>query len=373
MIQFVINTAAIIGFFLITPVSSAGVKSPWRFDPASKKWTKDESMWMVGANFIPSTAVNELEMFQPATFDPSTIDRELGYAASLGFNSVRVFLHNLLWSDGFSDTSGAFISMLNTFLDTTSRHDIGVMFVLLDSCWNADPKMGPQPEPTPYVHNSQWVQAPGYDIVTDETKFDLLEPYIKGIVGHFRNDSRVIAWYVSRISKVAKQPNLFMNRDVWNEPDNSGYSPDLIAPLISKVFHWCREVEPTQPLTTPVWKSVVYDPPEMLSSLEKVQIFGSDIISFHSYAPVDITKSTIESLKPYGKPLVCTEYMARGAGSYFDPHLGMMKDEGVCAFNWGLVSGRTQTIYPWDSANDPNPYEGIEPDPWFHGRTIMIL
>lgn len=154
---------------------------------------------------------------------------------------------------------------------------------------------------------------------------------------------------------------------MWNEPDNSGYTPDRIAPLISKVFDWCRAVEPTQPLTTPVWKGTQYNSPLKLSTLEKVQLSESDIISFHSYVTEDVLKITIDSLTPYEKPLVCTEYMAREARSFFDPQMGIMKDAGVDAFNWGLVSGRTQTIYPWDSASNPNPYDGIEPDPWFHG------
>ena len=53
--------------------------------------------WPVGADFLPSTAINELEMWQADTFDPTTIDRELGWAEGIGMNTMRVFLHNLLW------------------------------------------------------------------------------------------------------------------------------------------------------------------------------------------------------------------------------------------------------------------------------------
>lgn len=170
---------------------------------------------MVGANFIPSTAQNELTMFQVETYDPVTIDRELGYAESLGFNAVRVFLHNLLW-----ESPEVFLDILESFLQLTEEHNIGVMFVLLDSCWNAYPKSGIQPEPIPYVHNSvyvslnrstitnfscvsRWVQAPGIDIVEDSTKFKDLKPYITGVVSHFRNDPRVIAWYIFAIGFTA--------------------------------------------------------------------------------------------------------------------------------------------------------------------------
>ena len=53
--------------------------------------------WLVGSNFIPANAINELEMWQAATFDPQEIDKELGWAQSLGMNTMRVFLHDLLW------------------------------------------------------------------------------------------------------------------------------------------------------------------------------------------------------------------------------------------------------------------------------------
>lgn len=43
-----------------------------------------EDCWYFGANFIPSTAINQLEMWQKETFDPTTIDRELGFARKIG-------------------------------------------------------------------------------------------------------------------------------------------------------------------------------------------------------------------------------------------------------------------------------------------------
>eukprot|EP00604_Paraphysomonas_vestita_P001386 CAMPEP_0174820450 /NCGR_PEP_ID=MMETSP1107-20130205/4291_1 /TAXON_ID=36770 /ORGANISM="Paraphysomonas vestita, Strain GFlagA" /LENGTH=250 /DNA_ID=CAMNT_0016035823 /DNA_START=406 /DNA_END=1158 /DNA_ORIENTATION=+ len=223
------------------------------------------------------------------------------------------------------------------------------MFVLLDSCWNAYPKLGKQPDPIPYVHNSQWVQAPGIDIVNDPEQFALLKDYIYGVVSHFRNDERIIAW------------------DIWNEPDNSGYTAELITPLLEQVFSWCREANPTQPLTTPLWKDRPWNNSTRLNSLQRLQIENSDVISFHNYGDLNDLTDAVESLQGYGKPLVCTEYMARGAGSYFNPNLGYLKETSVDAFNWGLVSGLTQTIYAWDSYNQPNPYEGIDdPEPWFH-------
>jgi hypothetical protein len=85
---------------------------------------------------------------------------------------------------------------LESFLQISARHNIGIMFVLLDSCWNAYPALGPQPAPVPYIHNSQWVQAPGYIIVNDAVSFMTIKPYVTGVLKHFKNDSRVIAWCV---------------------------------------------------------------------------------------------------------------------------------------------------------------------------------
>jgi len=53
--------------------------------------------------------------------------------------------------------------------------------------------------------------------------------------------------------------------------------------------------------------------------------------------------------------------MARGFGSRFDNVLPIFKAEDVGAMNWGLVSGKTQTIFPWGS-KEGSP----EPAVWHH-------
>jgi len=263
-------------------------------------------------------------------------------------NAMRVFLHNLMWTQD----SDSFLHTTDKFLDIAQKHDIGILFVFFDSCWTAYPELGPQPEPTPYVHNSQWVQSPGTDIVHDTEQFLKLEPYVTGVLSHYKDDSRVIGW------------------DLWNEPDNSGYMPDLIAPLLSSVFNWAREVGPSQPLTSCLWQVGPWGDYDLLSSLEKVCISESDVISFHNYGDLDSMNGIsrrVESLRGYDKPLMCSEYMAREQNSTFNPIMGYLKDQHISAFNWGVVSGRTQTIYPWSSSETPNPYEGVDdPDPWFH-------
>src|SRR5262249_41081928 len=108
----------------------------------AQDWEKKHG-WLVGCNFIPSTAINQLEMWQKETFDLPTIDRELSWAESLGFNSIRVFLHDLLWQRD----PQSFLERIEQFLDVASRHKIGVVFVLFDGVWDPFPHPGRQHSP----------------------------------------------------------------------------------------------------------------------------------------------------------------------------------------------------------------------------------
>jgi len=81
--------------FGLSATACAGAELGWTAKQANDWYAQQP--WLVGSNFIPSTAINELEMWQADTFDLPTIDRELGWAQTLGMNTMRVFLHNLLW------------------------------------------------------------------------------------------------------------------------------------------------------------------------------------------------------------------------------------------------------------------------------------
>ena len=315
----------------------------------ANEWQKKHG-WRVGCNFTPAYAINELEMWQADTFNSGAIDRELGWAESLGFNSVRVFLHNTLWDE---DAKG-FLKRMDTFLRVADKHHIGVMFVLLDSCWDPFPKAGTQREPRPHVHNSGWVQAPGQDILKDPARYDSLKPYITGVLRRFKNDRRIDAW------------------DLFNEPDNDNRSaygsmeladkPRYALELLKKEVGWAREVKPSQPLTIDIWYGD-WSEPSKLNPMQKYSLENSDVISFHCYDKPDDLKNKMAQLRSWNRPLVCTEYMARPQGSEFDPSLEIMKTAGVAAYNWGFVSGKTQTIYPWDSWQKA--YTD-EPPVWFH-------
>jgi len=315
----------------------------------AREWYAQQG-WLVGCNFTPSTAINQLEMWQAATFDTATIDRELGWAESLGMNTARVYLHDLLYQQ---DAEG-FLSRMDIFLQIAARHHIKPLFVLFDSCWDPFPKTGKQRAPKPHVHNSGWVQNPGYKALKDPAEYPRLEAYVKAVVSRFANDNRILGW------------------DVWNEPDNTNNSsygkqelPDkarYVLPLLQQSFAWARSVNPSQPLTSAVWAGN-WSSDATLKPIEKVQLEQSDIISFHNYeAPQELEKC-IRWLQRYDRPILCTEYMARGNGSTFEGSLPIMKKYKVGAWCWGLVDGKTQTIYAWDSWKKTYI---AKPALWFH-------
>jgi len=305
---------------------------PWSTQKINN-WYRQQP-WLVGCNFIPSTAINQLEMWQEETYDPRTIDRELGWAENLGFTSVRVFLHYLVWQQNPADLK----KRIDDFLTIASRHKILVMFVLFDDCWNGYPKPGKQPEPKPGIHNSGWVQCPGQAEVTNISLFSTFEEYVKDIISSFRDDQRVVIW------------------DLYNEPGNSDHGNETL-PLLTKVFQWARQVKPSQTITAGVWNNE----PDF-HELNTFQINQSDLISFHCYGTLNDMEMLVDSLRKHGRPLVCTEYMARPE-SIFQEQLPFLNTERIGAYNWGLVSGKTQTVYPWDSWE--NPYSK-EPEIWFH-------
>lgn len=306
--------------------------------------------WLVGCNFSPSNAINQLEMWQADSFDPKTIERELAWAQQLGFTSVRVFLHHI----PFQQDAQGFLARIEQFLQIAERHNIGVMFVLFDSCWDPFPKPGKQRDPRPHVHNSGWVQCPGLDVLTDPARHDELEGYVKGVLTRFRADKRVHVW------------------DLFNEPDNRNDSSygrlepankhDLAFALLKKAYAWARQCDPTQPVTSGVWHGD-WNKPETLSPMFQFMLNESDVISFHCYAKPEETKERVEALQRYNRPILCTEYMARPAGSTFENTLPYFKTQRVAAYNWGFVAGKTQTNYPWDSWKKTYT---AEPPLWFH-------
>jgi hypothetical protein len=323
------------------------------------RWSEEEANtwyaqqpWLIGSNYVPKSAINQLEMWQEDTFDPLEIDKEFTWAEAMGMNTMRVFLHDLLWQQ---DALG-FQARIDRFLTIASRHHIRAMFVLFDSCWDPLPHLGPQHPPIPGVHNSGWVQSPGAAALGDEKQYPRLKAYVQGVVRAFANDDRILAW------------------DVWNEPgaDNlRSYSTQelkdkaaRVTALLPQVFEWAREAKPIQPLTSGVWAMDTSPDGADAGELQQIQLRESDIITFHNYTWPEYFKGQVSWLKRYNRPVICTEYMARSVGSTFDTILPVAKQEHVGVINWGFVAGRTQTYLPWDSWE--RPYVVTQPSVWFH-------
>lgn len=338
-----------LSLFLTSSLALPAQQTRWTEKQAADWYAKQP--WLVGSNYIPADSINELEMWQADTFDPKRIDLELGWAESIGLNTMRVFLHDLPWQQ---DSSG-FKKRIDTFLQIAAKHHIKPLFVLFDSCWDPQPKLGKQHAPRPGVHNSGWVQSPGAKALEDASQYPRLEAYVKGVVGAFAKDQRVLGW------------------DIWNEPDNGNgssypeqepkYKNELVIALLPRAYAWARSAHPTQPLTSGVWKDD-WSVPEKLGPAEKIQLEMSDVVSFHSYDKPEVFEKRVLSLQQYHRPIICTEYMARGNGSTFQGTLPIAKKYNVGAINWGLVAGKTQTYLPWDSWQ--NPYTDREPSVWFH-------
>jgi hypothetical protein len=333
---------------------SAALSQPARWSEQKAGEWYAQQPWLVGSNYIPASAINQLEMWQAETFDPTEIDKELGWAEAMGMNTMRVFLHDLPWQQ---DSAG-FRARIDQFLTIAARHHIRPLLVLFDSCWDPAPHLGLQHPPIPGIHNSGWVQSPGAKALADSAQYPRLEAYVQGVVGAFANDKRILGW------------------DVWNEPgsdqtDNyprtelkSKEKVALVAALLPQVFAWAREVNPTQPLTSGVYEVDTSTDESEQDEIERIQLRESDVITFHNYSWPEDFKAEVAWLRRFHRPIICTEYMARSVGSTFDTVLPIAKQEHVGAINWGFVLGKTQTNFPWESWR--HPYIQEQPSVWFH-------
>ncbi len=298
-----------------------------------------DNTWFFGANFTPSNAINQLEMWQDETFSIDLIEKELGYAKKIGMNMMRVFLHDLLWEQ---DAKGL-LSKMDSYLSVADRLGIKTMFVFFDDCWKDEFSLGKQPEPVPFTHNSGWVRSPGTGAADDMSQRPRLERYVKGVLSHFKDDRRIAVW------------------DLYNEPGNgasgdhmtkTGLRENASLPLLLDVFRWAKEVSPSQPYTVGVWNFS-----DSFSDLRDAAYTHSDIVSFHSYDNGEKSEIRCKEIieRANGRPVICTEYMARQRESTFKDVLPIFKKYHIGAINWGLVSGKTQTIYPWGYSKNAEP------------------
>jgi len=323
--------------------------SIWSPERAFNWYNKQD--WLVGCNFLPSSAINQLEMFQQETFDLKTIHRELGWARDLGFNSLRVYLHDLLWEE-----KKGFTERLNIFLNVCSDYKIKPILVLFDDCHYPFPKLGKQPLPIKGVHNSGWKQSPGHRIVreinesSNSPHMHRLKKFVQEVLQMYGDDERILMW------------------DIYNEPGQFGIGENSLR-LLESVWDWSHEVRPSQPLTSCLEGSIG----KKIIDLNKSK---SDIITFHAYEGNKL-EQIIKNLIEIGRPIMCTEYMAREYGTTFEFSLPILKKYNVGSYNWGLVAGKSQTNFNWETIlqrkekKDKGEFikEGeslVEPDVWFH-------
>ncbi|HUR93882.1 MAG TPA: cellulase family glycosylhydrolase [Gemmatimonadales bacterium] len=343
---------------LLMTVLLAGCAAPGGVAPEPARWSEqqantwyDAQPWLVGSNYVPRSAVNQLEMWQVETFDPAEIEQELAWAEDLGMNTMRVFLHDLLW---LQDSVG-FRQRIDQFLVIAERHGIRPMFVIFDSVWDPEPQLGPQRSPTPGIHNSGWVQSPGALALSNPSQYLRLKAYVQGVMRAYGQDPRILAW------------------DVWNEPgaenpESYGKTElldkvDRVKALLPQVFEWARAVHPTQPLTSGVWSVESHRDGRQLDDIRRIQLLESDILTFHNYGDPESFQRQVTWMKQHNRPVICTEFMARPMGSTF-ALLPMAKEHRVGMINWGFVVGKTQTNLPWDSWQ--RPYVEKQPEQWFH-------
>ncbi len=296
----------------------------------AKRWDAKQS-WVSGCNYIPSTAINQLEMWQEESFDQATIDREFSLMQRTGMKVARIYLHDKAYEanpDGFK-------TRMRTVLTLAKSHQIRIMFVFFDDCWNPHSQLGPQPKPVPGVHNSGWLRSPSDDQRHWPADLNRLKSYVQDVLKAFGTDQSVWMW------------------DLYNEPGNSGYGEGSL-PLLRHVFDWAREVRPNQPLTAAAFAGGS-------NSVDRACVELSDVLTFHCYENLSELKKQIAFYKAFGRPVVCSEWMARTNDSRILTHLPVFQSEKVSCLQWGFVSGKTNTIFPWGSKpNTP------EPTTWFH-------
>ncbi|MBO4475846.1 MAG: cellulase family glycosylhydrolase [Bacteroidales bacterium] len=331
------------------PCKKVSKKAEGKPVPA-QRWSEEKANawyesqdWPVGCVFVPSNTGTPVDMWAADTFDEELIDRELGMAESLGFNAIRLFMCDIVWQN---DRDG-YMERLEKYLSLSDKHGIKILLTFFTNGGKIkNPYMDPRPQPVPGIHNSIWMSSPGRDVVNNPDKWPVMEEYLKCVMTKYKDDPRVLAWCL------------------YNEPENTKTFNTL--PFLESVYRWAREVNPSQPLTSPIWSLPGGGNCNM--PIQAFVLSNSDVISFHCYDNSEVCGRYVRLLKQFNRPIFCSEWMARTKGSDYFTILPIFKRNKVASFSYGLVNSKQQCHYPWnpkDKDGKDIPYEE-EPPVWFH-------
>jgi hypothetical protein len=290
-----------------------------------------------GVNYIPSYCVSYIEMWHH--FKEDVIYRELRYAKRFGFNSLRIFVAACQWESRREIIQ----EKLNTFLDWCKELGFTVMLTLQPNTYML-PNNDLHPEEDPFIinfkpgcHDGSWTYK-GAQIFDCNGKWieskENICKFVCDIISSYGQDKRVTFW------------------DLYNECHTSN------IPLQELVFSCARSQNPIQPLTA-CWNALDI----------------SDITTFHCYATPGVEvldpdlpgihemsfSGEINRAKSTGRPILCTECLARTFKSEMTGFLPVYRKERIGFYIWGLCAGSAQYHFPWDW-----PIGSPEPKRWFH-------
>ena len=306
------------------------VPGRWSVERINKWYTGQP--WLVGCNYYPASAINAIEMWQKTTWDPERVALELKWAEEIGMNTLRVYLHDVVWAAG----EEGLYKRMDEFLDICSNYDIRPWFVFFDDCHFPDPQTGRQPLPVRAFHNSGWVNCPARELAkryaagkANPEEIARLKGYVQNTIERFKDDERVLMW------------------ELYNEPGRGlgTYMMDTSNLLVYNSWQWAREVNPSQPITSTSLGSVG-------DNNIKINRVNSDLHSIHVYGDSTELRKAIMQYQEDGRPIIVSEWLARDYGSTVVSCLPLMKELNAGAVNWGFVAGKTNTIWNWDSRYD---------------------
>ncbi|TGG93538.1 1,4-beta-xylanase [Natronospirillum operosum] len=337
---------------------------------SSARWSAERAnawqqanAWQCGFNYLPRNAVNFPDMWRADNFSPDLIRQELGWARDCGFNSLRTNLPFVVWQH---DGAGL-LERMEIFLSIASEQGLSVVFCPLDDCEfsGGDPSAGAPPAPVPGLHNSRAVGSPGRRWVMDRPLHHAVVYYVGALVDHFRSDARVLFW------DLYNEPG---NRMVFAKDGEHSFSQALeqhSMALMEAAFRRVRDIDPIQPLTVAAWHMPApWEPtptPYYQHPLDQAALEWSDLVSFHAYREPEILNRVLEQLAALGRPMICSEWMARHVNSTIENQLELFCRHNVHCYQWGLVRGATQTHLPWPDVvlRQQVPSERSD-DTWFH-------